>query len=80
MLTYVTTDQQLLTNIISIIDDALGLPTQYTQTWSYVRVRETDNSYYIPKPEQEIPIPFGNVATETYTTTWLPMDEDSGNV
>ena len=40
MQTYVTTEEQLLTDVIAVIDNALGLPTAYTQTWSYARVRQ----------------------------------------
>ena len=81
MQTYVTTEEQLLTDVIAVIDNALGLPTAYTQTWSYARVRNTDQKFYIPKPDVDIPIPYGNVMTETYNLDWLATPtSDTGNV
>lgn len=81
MQTYVTTEEQLLNDVIAVIDNALGLPTAYTQTWSYARVRNTDQKFYIPIPDVDIPIPYGNVMTETYVIEWSQTpDDDTGNV
>jgi hypothetical protein len=81
MLYYVTQDKALAENIISVIDNALGYPTQYTQTWAVPQQRVTDQAWYVDVPHIDIPIPFGNVSTETYSIDWLPpIEADTGNV
>ena len=41
----------------------------------------TDQKFYIPKPDVDIPIPYGNVMTETYNLDWLATPtSDTGNV
>ena len=78
---YIIQDKALADNIVSVIDNAMGYPTTHTQTWAEPAQRITDQAWYIDVPHVEIPIPYGNVSTETYSIDWLPPAEpDTGNV
>jgi len=78
---YITSELNLAQDIIDIIDNYLGYPTAYTQTWAVAKQRVTDQSWYVDVPHVNIAIPFGNISTETYSVTWLPADTtDYGNV
>jgi len=78
---YITSELNLAQDIIDIIDNALGYPTTHTQTWAVPAQRITDQAWYIDVPHVEIPIPYGNISTETYSIDWLPpVEPDTGNV